>query len=282
MSTTSEVATRDAFDNKLSKRDVTAAAWRWIFFHQSSHNYERMMGLGYCHSMSGALEKLYGNDKEKLSEGLTRNMAFFNTEPQLGSVIPGITLALEETYANDKKFDPDIIPSTKNALMGPLAGIGDSLLVGTLNPILLSIGIGMSLQGSPIGAFFFLAVWLAVVVPMQFWLFRKGHSMGLDAVGILMDQELKVRITTALTMLGLIVIGGVASATIKANVIWEYTSGEMVVNAQSILDGIMPKLIPLLIALAAYYLVSKFGWTTNKLILGILAFAGVMVLLGIM
>lgn len=267
---------------KLTKKDVSRAAWRWIFFHQSAHNYERMMGLGFAHSMSGAIAKLYGDDKEKVAEGLTRNMAFFNTEPQLGSVIPGVTLALEETYANDSSFDPEAIPSTKNALMGPIAGIGDSLLVGTLNPILLSIGIGMSTGGSPIGAIFFLLVWLAIVVPMQVWTFHKGHEMGLDAVGLLMDQKLKDRITTGLTMVGLIVIGGVAASTVKATVVWKYTSGDMVVDVQKILNGIMPGLIPLLVALTAYWLVNKKGWTPNKLILGILAFALVMVVLGIM
>ncbi len=267
---------------KLSKKDVNRAAWRWIFFHQSAHNYERMMGLGFAHSMSGALQTLYGDNKEGLAQGLTRNMAFFNTEPQLGSVIPGVTLALEETYAEDPNFDPEAIPSTKNALMGPIAGIGDSLLVGTLNPILLSIGIGMSSGGSPVGAAFFLLVWLAIVVPMQIWTFRKGHEMGLDAVTLLMDQRLKDRITTGLTMVGLIVIGGVAASTVKATVIWKYTAGEMTVDVQKILNGIMPGLVPLMVALTAYWLVSKKGWTPNKLILGILAFALVMVVLGIM
>lgn len=33
---------------------------------------------------------------------------------------------------------------TKNALMGPFAGIGDSILMGTYSPILLSIAIGLS------------------------------------------------------------------------------------------------------------------------------------------
>ena len=135
---------------KLNKKDVSKASWRWMFFALSSHNYERMMGTGFAHALSGSLEKLYKDDKEGLRAALKRNLSFFNTEPQLGSIIPGISLALEETYANDETFDVDILTSTKNALMGPLAGIGDSILVGTLNPILLSIGIGLSTNGSAI------------------------------------------------------------------------------------------------------------------------------------
>lgn len=153
---------------KLTQKDVSIASLRWLFFHQSSHNYERMMGTGFAHSLSGSLEKLYKNDPEGLKKALKRNLSFFNAEPQLGSIIPGISLALEEAKANDESFDEEIISSTKNALMGPLAGIGDSILVGTLNPILLSIGIGLSSDGSPLGAIIFLLSWLLIVVPLKY------------------------------------------------------------------------------------------------------------------
>ena len=269
--------------NKLTKQDVSKASWRWVFFHQSSHNYERMMGTGFCHSLSGSLEKLYEGDKEGLSKALTRNMAFFNTEPQLGSIIPGISLALEEQYANDQEnFDPNIIVSTKNALMGPLAGIGDSLLIGTLNPILLSIGIGLSADGSPIGAIFFLVAWVSIVLTLKYQLFIKGYELGAKAVKMLMNKELQTKITTALIMVGLIVIGGVASSTVNAPIKFEFVSGEMVIKIQENFDKIMPKLFPLIVTLVSYYLVSAKKWSANKLILAILSFAAVMVALGIM
>ncbi|MEC6748085.1 PTS system mannose/fructose/sorbose family transporter subunit IID [Marinilactibacillus sp. XAAS-LB27] len=269
-------------ENKLTKKDIAKAAWTWMFFPQSSHNYERMMGTGFAHTMSKPLEKLYKDDDEGLKDALKRNLTFFNTEPQLGSIIPGIALALEETYANDEEFDPEIIASTKNALMGPVAGIGDSILVGTLNPILLSIGIGLSAGGSPIGPLVFLFSWLAIVVTMKYWLFVKGYALGLDAVKILTDEKTKRIVTTALTMIGLIVIGGVASSTVQASIGFEYVSGDMSINIQEILDRILPNFMPLIVALVSYYLVDKKGWSTNKLLLGILAFAAVMVLLGIM
>jgi mannose/fructose/N-acetylgalactosamine-specific phosphotransferase system component IID len=268
--------------NKLTKKDIAKASWRWLFFHQSAHNYERMMGTGFAHSLSGALEKLYKNDKEGLKEALKRNLSFFNTEPQLGAIIPGISLALEETYANDETFDPEIISSTKNALMGPIAGIGDSILVGTLNPILLSIGIGLSTDGSIVGPLTFLISWVAIVVTLKYWLFVKGYSLGLDAVKILTNEQLKVKITTGLTMIGLIVIGGVASSTIQAPIAFEYTSGDMTIKIQEIVDKIMPNLVPLGVALVSYFLVAKKNWSTNKLLFGLLAFAAVMVALGVM
>lgn len=267
---------------KLTRKDVFKASLRWMFFHHSSTNYERMVGTGFAHSLSGALEKLYANDKKGLTDALKRNLTFFNTEPQLGSIIPGISLALEETYANDDEFDPDVIRSTKNALMGPVAGIGDSILVGTLNPILLSIALGLSANGSPLGAILYLISWVGIVATLKYWLFMRGYDLGLDAVKLLTNERIKEKITTGLTILGLIVIGGVASTTINASLQIQYTSGDLVVNFQEIIDGIMPKLIPLIIMLVSYWLVDKKNWSSNKLLICILIFAAVMVGLGIM
>ena len=63
--------------SKLTKKDVSKAAWYWTFFHHCTQNYERMMGLAFCATLAKPLKKLYGSDKEGLSDALTRNMAFF-------------------------------------------------------------------------------------------------------------------------------------------------------------------------------------------------------------
>ena len=43
----------------LTRNDVRKAAWRYIFFAQATQNFERMMGLAFCHVMVPVLEKLY-------------------------------------------------------------------------------------------------------------------------------------------------------------------------------------------------------------------------------
>lgn len=81
--------------------------------------------------------------------------AFFNTEPQLGSLIVGITAGLEEARANDTEgVDEETINGLRAGLMGPIAGIGDSLVVGTLIPVILGIALGLSNGGSPLGRSF--------------------------------------------------------------------------------------------------------------------------------
>lgn len=242
-----------------------------------------MMGCGFCHCLAKPLKKLYGKNKKGLSDALTRNMAFFNTEPQLGSIIPGITLAMEEAKANGENVDSDMIVNTKSALMGPFAGIGDSILVGTYNPILLSIGIGLSAGGSPVGAIVFMLLWCLTVIPMQYFLFKKGYSMGLNAVGMFSDTRLKDKILTLLNIIGLVVIGGVASTTVKAPIKYTFTAGKMSIALQTtVLDKIMPGLLPMLLTILCWYFASKRGWSANKILLFILVVAAVMVPLGIM
>lgn len=269
----------------LSRGDVRKAAWRYIFFAQATQNFERMMGLAFCHVMVPVLEKLYKNDPEELKAAYKRHMQFYNTEPQLGALIPGITIAMEEARAAGEDVSEDLIVSTKNALMGPFAGIGDSLLIGTYSPILLSIAMSMCINdGNPIGPIFFCVVWLTTIVGLQYFLFNKGYDAGLGAADTFFkNKELTNKITTGLTIMGLIVIGGVAATTVKASILYQFVSGDMSIALQGkIFDAIMPAVIPLMITLATWFLMDKKKWSANKVILAIVVFAAIMVGLGIM
>lgn len=269
----------------LSKKDIDRAAWSYIFFAQATQNFERMMGLAFCHVMEPILKKLYKNDPEEYKRSLQRHMQFYNTEPQLGALIPGITIAMEEARAKGEDVSEELIVNTKNALMGPFAGIGDSMIVGTYSPILLSIAMSLCINdGNPIGPLFFCAVWLTTVVGMQWWLFHKGYDMGIGAANMFFSNKaLTDKITTGLTMMGLIVIGGVAATTVKANVIYQYVNGDMAISIQEkIFDKIMPGVLPLLLTLAVWYLMDKKKWSATKIVLAVVVFAAIMVVLGIM
>ncbi len=269
----------------LTKKDINKAAWSYIFFSQATQNFERMMGLAFCHVLEPVLKKLYQNNPDEYQKALQRHMQFYNTEPQLGALIPGITIAMEEARAQGEDVSEELIVNTKNALMGPFAGIGDSMIIGTYSPILLSIAMSMCLQdGNPIGPLFFCAVWLTTIVGMQWYLFHKGYSMGIGAANLFFTQKaLADQITTGLTMMGLMVIGGVAATTVKANVIFQFVSGEMSISIQeTVFTKIMPGVLPLILTLVSWYLLDKKKWSAAKLILAIVLFAAAMVLLGIM
>ena len=268
----------------LTKKDIDKAAWSYIFFAQATQNFERMMGLAFCHVMEPILKKLYKNNPDEYKKALQRHMQFYNTEPQLGALIPGITIAMEEARAKGEDDSEELIVNTKNALMGPFAGIGDSMLIGTYSPILLSIAMSMCINdGNPVGPLFFCAVWLTTIVGLQWYLFHKGYDMGIGAANLFFtNKALADKITTGLTMMGLVVIGGVAATTVKAKVIYQFVSGDMTLGIQEqIFDKIMPGVLPLLVTLAVWYLMDK-KWSATKIILAIVVFSAVMVFLGIM
>ena len=70
--------------------------------------------------------------------------------------ILGITAAMEEENATQEDFEPNTINSVKAGLMGPLAGIGDSVFWGTLRPLAGGIACSLALTGNLFAPFLFL------------------------------------------------------------------------------------------------------------------------------
>ena len=79
----------------------------------------------------------------------------------------------------------ETINGMRAGLMGPIAGIGDSLVVGTLIPVLLGIALGLSKGGNVAGALFYIVVWnLLVYFGMRFAFF-KGYQLGIKPLNSL-------------------------------------------------------------------------------------------------
>jgi mannose/fructose/N-acetylgalactosamine-specific phosphotransferase system component IID len=91
--------------------------------------------------------------------------------PAIGPIKPARANGTEDV-------DDETINGLRAGLMGPIAGIGDSLVVGTVIPILLGIALGMSTGGSPLGAIMYIIVWnLFAYFGMKF-LYFKGYELG--------------------------------------------------------------------------------------------------------
>ena len=129
-------------EKKLSKKALNKSFRNWFYGHLTCFSQEHMQTFGYLCAMLPLVEELY-DTKEEQTEALKTYSAFFNTEPQIGTMIVGVTAGLEEARANGEAIDDDAINGIRAGLMGPLAGLGDSLIVGTLIPILLGIALGL-------------------------------------------------------------------------------------------------------------------------------------------
>lgn len=248
----------------LDKKVLNQMAWRSLFL-QGSFNYSRMQAAGWLYSIIPGLKKIHG-EKDDLSESMQHNLEFFNTHPFLVTFVMGIVLSLEQ-----QKADIPMIRAVRVAAMGPLGGIGDAIFWFTLVPISAGISANMALDGSILGPFVFLAMFNSVHFGVRYFLMHWSYKLGVNAIDELTRHAKEF--TRAASILGVLVVGALTSiygGTTTALVLNEDAVEPIVI--QNILDGIMPKLIPLGITLLLYYLIKNRGWSPVKGILLVLVF----------
>ncbi len=263
---------------KISKKTLTKSFHHWYYGNLTCFSQEHMQTFGYLTSMLPIIEELY-DKKEDQAKNLKTYTAFFNTEPQLGSVVVGITAGLEEARANGtESVDDETINGLRAGLMGPIAGIGDSLVVGTLIPVILGIALGLSSGGSPLGAIFYIIVWnLLAYFGMRFAYF-KGYELGDKAVEFLVGPQGQA-IRKAVSIVGAMVIGGVAATwvSVKTAIQLKNSSGKSYLVLQDKLDGVYPGLLTAAFIVFCWWLMAKKNISPLKvmLLLVVVAFVGV-------
>lgn len=149
-------------ERKLTIKDLNTSYFMFEVFAQACCSYERLQAPGFFSGMKNVIAKLY-TDPEERAEACQRHMEFYNSEFALvGPVILGLTIAMEEEKACGAEIDGLAISAVKTSLMGPLAGIGDTLRQGTLIPIIGSIAISIGQEGNLLGPIFYFFVTLAL------------------------------------------------------------------------------------------------------------------------
>lgn len=263
---------------KLSKETLTKSFHHWYYGNLTCFSQEHMQTFGYLTSMLPVIEELY-DKKEDQARSMQTYTAFFNTEPQLGSLVVGITAGLEEARANgSEEVDDETINGLRSGLMGPVAGIGDSLVVGTLIPVILGIALGLSTGGSPVGAIFYIIVWnLLAYFGMKFAYF-KGYELGDKAVEFLVGPQGQA-IRKAVSIVGGMVVGGVAATwvSVKTSFQLKSASGKPFLVLQDKFDSVYPGFLTALVIVFCWWLMAKKNFSPIKvmLLLVVIAFVGV-------
>ena len=265
---------------KISQKTLTKSFHHWYYGNLTCFTQEHMQTFGYLASMLPIIEELY-DKKEDQARSMKTYTAFFNTEPQLGALVVGITAGLEEARANgSEEVTDETINGLRAGLMGPVAGIGDSLIVGTLIPVILGIAIGLSTGGSPIGAIFYTVVWnLLSYFGMKFAYF-KGYELGDRAVEFLVGVQGQA-IRKAVGIVGGMVVGAVAATWVSVKT--SFTLGdpeEPYLILQDKLDSVYPGLLTACFILFCWWLMAKKNLSPIKVMLLLVVIAFVGVLLG--
>lgn len=254
----------------LDKKTLNKMVWRSLNL-QGSFNYERMQANGWLYSILPGLLAIHGEDTDDLKLSMSHNLEFFNTHPFLVTFVMGIILSLEQ-----QKADINTIRAVRVAAMGPLGGIGDAIFWFTLVPIAAGIGSNMAINGSIAGPIVFLLLFNAVQFAVRFFLMHWSYKLGTSAIELLTANAKEF--TRAASMLGVFVVGALTSNYGGTTVNMVLENGTTV---QSILDGVLPKMIPLALTLGLYFLMKKKGWTPVKCIAALLVLGIVGALVGI-
>lgn len=248
-------------EKKLNKRDLVNIFIRSNFL-LGSFNFERMQAIGFCVSLLPALRKVYKDDKSAMAAAMKRHLEFFNTQPFLATPIMGITAAMEEKKANGADISDQTISGVKVGLMGPLAGVGDPIFWGTLRPVLAALGAGIALTGSIMGPLIFFLVFNAIRLATNWYGVMYGYTKGTELVDEMGGNKMRF-LTEGSSVLGLLVMGALVAKWTTVNmplVLSSYTNsaGEQVTTTvQTILDSLMPGIVPLLMTFACMWLLRK-------------------------
>lgn len=265
----------------LTQKELNKTWWDWICWGQICYNWERLMGLGFCHTMTTAIQKLYGDNEAEKRAALTRHMEYYNTENTWGAIVPGIVCSLEEERANGGDVDADAIRNLKTALMGPLAGIGDTVTQSLVKVILLGVGIDMAKNGNPLGPILFVVLFSVYAIGVSRFLFFRGYKLGKESVVKLLSGGMVKRVTESLGVVGMAVLGALVAKNIGVVTPLDFHIGEMEIVMQDLLDSIVPKLIPLVIFLIVYRQLKKGKKPTTVMVYMMIA-SVILSLLGIL
>ena len=211
--------TKTITEKKLTPGDIRGVFIRSNLF-QGSWNFERMQALGFCFSMVPAIKRLYPENNEARRQAIKRH------------------------------------------LVGPLAGVGDPIFWGTVRPVFAALGAGIAMSGSLLGPLLFFILFNAVRLLTRYYGVAYGYRKGVDIVKDMGGGFLQ-KLTEGASILGLFVMGALVNKWTHVNIplVVSTITGQdgqtRVTTVQTILDQLMPGLVPLLLTFACMWLLRK-------------------------
>lgn len=230
--------------------------WALGYSSETCYNYERLQALGTANAMVPIIRKLY--PPEQQAEELKKYMVFFNTEPSwMGTCVHGIAASMEERRANDGTVTPEEINSVRTGLMGPMAGIGDTVSQGIAYPILAGLACQLAIAGNFLGPILFEVLYKVLMIGLGFSSYMMGYKQGKLAVLRFLKAGTLNRITEVFSIVGLMVVGNMAASRVTIRTPVSFNVGEVGFVLQDVFDSLLPGLLPLSITLLVWWLVAR-------------------------
>lgn len=271
-------------NRRLTKKDLNKSYLYWISLTQATYSWERMQGPAMAGAMLPIMNRLYPAKegfRAERKEMMRRHMEFYNTEGWLvGPFILAVILSMEEEKASGIPLSSEDISGMKTGLMGPMAGVGDTLRQATLIPIIGSIAISLGTSGSFAGPIFYMVATLLINYGISYFGFHALFKKGKEGINEIFASGLLEKFMTIATAVGAVTIGGLAANTVKlsSSAVLKLGGNELVI--QELIDKIIMGLLPLSIIFLTLYLLIKKKMGSTKLLLILILIAVVGVIIG--
>ena len=164
---------------------------------------------------------------------------------------------MEREASMNPDYDVSSINATKVSLMGPLAGIGDSIFWGSLKVIATGIGVSFALQGNILGPILYFLVYNIPSSLARHLLPVIGFNLGTSFFEKMNKNGIMPFLTECCNIVGLIMVGSMACTMVTLKVPFVYEAEGATINVQEILDSILPNALPLGLTLLCFWLLKK-------------------------
>lgn len=257
---------------RISRLDLHRSWLLWTFFSHANYNFERLQATGFAHSMAPVIRKLY-SAPEEVAAAMRRHLVFYNTEPNFGGAISGAVIAMEEQRAGGADIDDDAINSVKTGLMGPIAGIGDTITQGTITPLFLALGISLAgvptvvngqppdlaaATGNPLGPIVFLVLETVTILAIAYVFWMQGYARGRGLIVDILRGGRLGQVVSGASVLGNIVLGALGATFVSLWLAPTVVVGNAFVDLQrDLFDKVLPGLLPLAIIMGTWWLLRR-------------------------
>ena len=267
--------------HELTKEDKSVLRKMFLYSHTVFMNFNmtKMEANSFTMTMAPAIQQVYKDDPEGMKAAYIRHQAFFNTHAVALDFIAGLSYALEKDCAQGK-VPGETIDAIKASLMGPTAGMFDSLFFNCLRVIGAGIAIGLCASGNILGTFIFIAIYGVTQSILKYILLKLGYTLGTSFIDRVFESGLMQIATKAASILGLTMVGAMTATTVGVPLTLTLGSGDTAVALLDLFDGIYPGILSVALVLVMMALIKKRARPT-QLIFGLLVVCLVGAFLGV-
>lgn len=254
--------------SNLTRKDHWQNVLHQGLWFRVSQSLESFFGTGYCYAMWPTLRKIYKDDDDGFQEAMERHLTPFITEPNFGACIHGIAMAMEEKKAQGDPISGESIVAIKTSLMGPLAGLGDSVLWGTIWVLLRSIFTPMAVEGNVAGILTGF-IQTAIALAAMWYSYNIGFKAGGGAIVAFLKSGVLNKVLTGAGVLGYFMMGSLAAHYVTVSSPLEFTVNNIQYSLQGIFDSILPGLLPFAVCCIGFLYMSRGGKYSRMLLASI-------------